>query len=286
MFIKNHAKFTATMGKGFKVGETDVEIKLMLPLIVVQENCMFLSTNHGEKINVIFGDPQASMAFDEDNEDMYRVYTGRRVTADASGIVTNVESQGEDPNQADLLTEIQEEESNPAAEGDNPEVDGSVGEGTDPDAPAKEDPEGGESEGEVEPGTDDSSDLPDWMQEGNSPTGDQEMDFGDPIGSNGEEKHEDGSQSQDSGEQDGSSEDPSAVAEIDNEVVEEFILEKRPTFPDITLDFPNLLKQRREQGETWMKIATTVGITSGQLSTQWKKYKDRVKGLIRDGGAA
>lgn len=157
------------------------------------------------------------------------------------------------------------------------------------DAPREETLEGGESEGETEPDNKTGSELPDWMQEGNDSTGNKEIEFEDPIGSNGEDKYNDGAQSHDNGESSentGSSTETSAVVEIDNEVVEEFILTNRPIFPDITLDFPNLLEQRRKEGKTWMILAAANGVTSGQLNTQWKKYKDRVKGLIKDGGAA
>lgn len=36
--IKDYAKFSATVAKGIKVGDTEVEIKLLLPLRVMQEN--------------------------------------------------------------------------------------------------------------------------------------------------------------------------------------------------------------------------------------------------------
>ncbi|WP_052675914.1 hypothetical protein [Paenibacillus sp. IHBB 10380] len=179
----------------------------------------------------------------------------------------------------------------PAAK-DNQDVEAVITEGEEiqtGDTPAEENHGNGESEGEAEPGTDACSDLPDWMQEDNDSTGKQEIEFEDPIGPNGEDKYNEGAQSHDSSESSentGSNVDPSVVVEIDNEVVEEFILTNRPIFPDIALDFPNLLEQRRKEGKTWMILAAANGVTSGQLNTQWKKYKDRVKGLIKDGGAA
>ncbi|WP_052675982.1 hypothetical protein [Paenibacillus sp. IHBB 10380] len=269
MFIKNHAKFTATMGKGIKVGDADVEIKLMLPLKVVQENFMFLSTNQGEKINVIFGDPQASMDFGEDNEDMYRVFTGRRVTADASGIVTRVESHDEDPNQANLFVENQEEGSEPAAEGDDPEVEGSVGEVAESDTDATTETEG-ESENNL------NSELPDWMQEGSDSAGDKEMDFGEPISKTSTSETETVKESA----------EPTANVVVDKEELEQFILDNKPMFEDIPFDFPTFLRQRREDGMTWMQIAKGVGIPSTQISSKWTVYKKRVASQMRGGGAA
>jgi len=278
MFIKNHAKFTATMGKGIKVGDADVEIKLMLSLKVVQENFMFLSTNQGEKINVIFGDPQASMDFGEDNEDMYRVFTGRRVTAEASGIVTHVETtMDEDPNQTSLFVENTEEGNQPVAEGKDPEHENKTG-------------EGGNSDTDVISGNESSenlqSELPDWMQEGGGFTGDKEMDFEDPIGQNGEDKYKDDAQSSVTGEQEGSNEDSTATIVIDKDELENYILTNRPTFEDIPFDFPTLLKQRKEDGKTWMDISKETGVPSTQISSKYSAYKKRVTEMMRDGGAA
>ncbi|OAB40987.1 hypothetical protein PMSD_00400 [Paenibacillus macquariensis subsp. defensor] len=276
MFIKNHAKFTATMGKGIKVGDADVEIKLMLPLKVVQENFMFLSTNQGEKINVIFGDPQASMDFGEDNEDMYRVFTGRRVTAEASGIVTHVESHNEDPNQGNLFVENPEEGNQPAEEGNNTELEEQTGESSDTDTDVKSQ---NEDEGNLQ------SELPDWMQEGNGSNGDKEMDFEDPLGPNGEDKYNDGAKDEgESNEQNSSGADPAVV--IDKDELENYILTNRPTFEDIPFDFPSLLKQRKEDGKTWMDISKETGVPSTQISSKYSAYKKRVTQMMKDGGAA
>ena len=44
-----------------------------------------------------------SFDFDEEDDDAYKLYTGgRRVTADASGVVTSVEQPEKDENQAEL----------------------------------------------------------------------------------------------------------------------------------------------------------------------------------------
>lgn len=68
-------------------------------------------------------------------------------------------------------------------------------------------------------------------------------------------------------------------AKADKEELEEFILERRPHFEDIPYDFPTLL-QRRKDGESWLEISSSLGVTKGQLSTKWSAYKKRVKDLL------
>lgn len=85
--------------------------------------------------------------------------------------------------------------------------------------------------------------------------------------------------------------DPTGEVEISKEALEEFILRNRPTCPEldsdleVKLDFPTLLEKRRS-GETWMGISREIGVPSGQLTSKFRKYKDYVKKLMRDGGAA
>ncbi|OMF17021.1 hypothetical protein BK131_03335 [Paenibacillus amylolyticus] len=279
--IKNFAKFSATMGKGFKVGESDVEIKLTLPLKVVQDNFMFLSTNQGEKINVFLGDPQAAFEFEEDERDaMYRTWNGgRRVTTDASGVVTRIEGTDEpeqDENQAQLFgsAEAPNEQEQPTGE------DQETGDGDDqPTVP----PTGADDPG-IDPndpyGDNDDNDIPAWMKDGgDDQSGSKEMDFTS-EGGDGEPK---------------SAADPQHVAqedppvEIGKEELELFILNKRPIFDDIKLadvpaDFPTLLQQRNE-GKTWMEISKEINVPSGQISTKYGAYKKRVTKMMQDGVA-
>lgn len=58
-----------------------------------------------------------------------------------------------------------------------------------------------------------------------------------------------------------------------------FILTRKPSFPDISYDFPALL-ERKKAGETWMKIANSLGISSSALSTAWSDYKKKVRKLL------
>ncbi|WP_025682507.1 hypothetical protein [Paenibacillus maysiensis] len=78
--------------------------------------------------------------------------------------------------------------------------------------------------------------------------------------------------------------DPEPV--VDKEELEEYILKARPTFEDIPVDFPTLLQQRREEGKTWMQIAKTIGLTSGQITAKWTAYKKMVAKQMKNGGAA
>ncbi|URJ47406.1 hypothetical protein MF628_002039 [Paenibacillus polymyxa] len=73
---------------------------------------------------------------------------------------------------------------------------------------------------------------------------------------------------------------------INNEELEEYILKVRPNFDDIPLDFPTLLHQRRKEGKTWMQIAKSIGLTSGQITTKWTAYKKMVVKQMKNGGAA
>ena len=283
--IKNYAKFSATMGKGFKVGESDVEIKLTLPLKVVQEHFMFLSTNQGEKVNVILGDPQMAWDFEEE-EDMYKPYTGgRQVTADASGVVTSVQKPDEqkDENQAELSIDGTVPGANGGGD-DEKKEEGPV----DPidNLPEREELDDFEKEimGEGDNYQSSSgSDLPEWMQEAD--------DNGDDAGT-GEIDFENEGDTADTQEKDRDEEQQEAVADtasaaaVDPKELESFILRQQPTFEDIPYDFPELLRQRREEGKTWMDISKEIGVPSKQISSKYSVYKKRVAEMMQDGGAA
>lgn len=75
--------------------------------------------------------------------------------------------------------------------------------------------------------------------------------------------------------------------EVDKEELEKFILEHRPTYDDLPIDFPGLLEERLNKNVTWRELANKVGLTSGQFSARWSKYKERVvKQMKENGGAA
>lgn len=254
--MQDHAKFTAEIAKGIGIKENSVEVKLLIPLKAAQEYLVFLSSNQGEKINVFLGDPQGSFDFgDEEDDPMYQKLTGRFVTTDASGVVTKVEKpDGHDDteNQQDLFDQGSEPEGDSSAE-EQDESPAGDDDASDPD--------------QNNSGLDD--DVPDWMQEGAEQNG-PEMNFMDDQGSEGDSS--------------GNS-DPSDDVEISKEVLEEYILKNRPICPDIEVDFPSLV-EKRQDGTTWLALSKEIGIPSSQLNTKYRKYKDYVKKLMKDNGAA
>lgn len=266
MMVSNYAKFSATMGKGLKVGESEVEIKLTLPLKIVQEHFMFLSTNQGEKINVFLGDPQMAFDFEEDKDPMYQKLTGRYVTTDSSGVVTRVEKpDGEDENQTDLFDQESETEDDTSSDEQKAEV-----------------PPGDEVPDPDQAGSGLDEDVPDWMK-GIDDKG--EMDFTE--GSSQESGVSEGEltdyEREIMGESSG--DQPDGAAEISKEQLEEYILQNRPVIPDMEFNFPELL-EKRYQGTTWMTLSKELGVSSGQLSTKFKKYKEEVEKLMKGDGAA
>lgn len=272
---KDFAKLTGELAKGIKIGESTVEIKLTFPLKAALPHLVFLSNNQGDELNVFLGDPQMSFDFDEDDDDMYRVYRGgRRVTADASGVVTTVEQPDEqkDENQAEL--DLDESGSEGSAGSSDGQAEDPVGEPS----PAEDGDELNDYEKEVmgESSKQEGSDLPEWMQqEQQQEQLGQEMSFDesdqDPVDNNVSKAEE---------TQAFSDED------ISKEELEEYILAQRPSFPDHPLDFPELLKRKRTEEVTWRELASSVGMTSGQLNGKYAKYKEAVKQEMKSNGVA
>ncbi|WP_410771001.1 hypothetical protein [Fontibacillus sp. BL9] len=269
--MKDHAKFTAEIAKGINIKESNVELKLLIPLKSAQEHLIFLSSNQGEKVNVFLGDPQVSFDFG-DEDPMYQKLTGRFVTTDSSGIVTRVEKPDgheEDENQQTLFDQ------NPEQEGDS----------------AAGEPEGDDDSNPNQSGSGLDEEVPDWMK---GVDGEGEMDFTEdggsqePSDSEGElTDYEQEIMGESSGDQPEGTQDVAGDVEISKEALEEFILANRPTCPDLEtdLDFPALLEKRRS-GDTWMGISKEIGIPSSQLNAKFRKYKDHVKKIMKDGGAA
>ncbi|WP_188536817.1 hypothetical protein [Paenibacillus segetis] len=263
---KDFARFTAEVAKGISIKETSVEVKLQIPLKEAQKHLVFLSQSQGEKLHVYLGDPQASFDFDEDkeNDPMYQKHTGRWTTADSSGVVTKVEEKEEDENQAKLF----DQESGQRVEDNQDSADKVESESSEDSTDGNVDVLNPEDQ---QDGSDIGEDIPDWMREG---AGDQEMSFTDEEGSNPLDND-----NSDTGE--GTGDD----VDISKEQLEEFILQKRPSFPDVDLDFPSFVEKRRD-GATWLGLSKELGIPSSQLNTKFKKYKDQVKKLMKDNGAA
>ncbi|GIO36232.1 hypothetical protein J41TS12_10930 [Paenibacillus antibioticophila] len=265
---QDHAKFTAEIAKGINIKESNVELKLLIPLKAAQDYLIFLSSNQGEKVNVFLGDPQGSFDFGDDEEDaMYQKFTGRYETTDSSGVVTKVEKpdgQEDDENQQTLFG--QELEGDPAAnepEGDAPEGDGD----SDPD----------------QAGSGLDEEVPDWMK-GIDDRG--EMEFADDGSSQDPTTPEDeltDFEREIMGDSAGDQQDD--AAEISKEQLEQYILQNRPAFPDMEFNFPELL-EKRYQGTTWLTLSKELGVSSGQLSTKFKKYKEEVEKLMKGNGVA
>ncbi|MEK5238073.1 hypothetical protein NST99_20475 [Paenibacillus sp. FSL L8-0470] len=259
--IRDYAKFSATVAKGIKVGDTEVEIKLLLPLRVMQENFLFLSSNQGEKINVFMGDPQAAFDFDEDDGDIFREVTGRRVTTDASGVVVDIEKrEGDDPNQANLFD--QQEVS------DSEQLDVDEGEGS-PDQAEGDEQQEGEPGSEEELGDDGLK--PEWLEEQSDGQSDE-------VVEEGSEEEQD-------------PEGASIPEEVSKEALEAFILTNRPVYDDIEIDgtpilFPELLQERLDLKKTWKEIAQEKEVSPSVLSAKWGAYKKRVERKMKDGGGA
>jgi hypothetical protein len=94
----------------------------------------------------------------------------------------------------------------------------------------------------------------------------------------GDNPEDEQSEQLDGGGQEGGSNEFSG-AKDDKEALEQYILDRRPHFEDLPYDFPTLLARKRT-GETWLKISSSIGVTSGTLSTAWGKYKEKVRDLL------
>ncbi|MBY9081034.1 hypothetical protein KIH86_23050 [Paenibacillus sp. HN-1] len=154
--MNDHAKFTGELAKGIKIGESSVEVKLLIPLKAALPHLLFLSSNQGEEINVFLGDLQAAFDFGDDQEEVFKPVPGHRVTTDGSGVVTNVEKQGVgDSNQGELTFQEGEGGLQPgwlsSDEGDESTEEGQTGETSDG---QEEGSDEGEGAGVSEPASD------------------------------------------------------------------------------------------------------------------------------------
>ncbi|MEK4452322.1 hypothetical protein [Paenibacillus sp. FSL L8-0506] len=274
--MKDHAKFTGEIAKGIKIGESSVEVKLLIPLKAALPHLLFLSSNQGEEVNVFLGDPQAAFDFNEE-EEVYREVTGRRVTTDASGVVMSTDKIGEeDPDQANLF-EQQEGVMDGEQKTDDIEIiESEVGE----DALVTQTTDDGQHEDGSDLQTEGADLEPDWL------SGDVES-----------EKHHSEGDSVDSDDQEqdveaaGGDKTDSAADETSKEELDAFILAERPIFPEVEYDghpipFPVLLEKRINEDKTWREIANENGMTSGQLSTRWTAYRKLAAKKMKNGGAA
>jgi hypothetical protein len=108
---------------------------------------------------------------------------------------------------------------------------------------------------------DDGRDLSNWERE---VLGDDEPNEGD------------AGESSASDEVDAAPADPNEPMDLDT-----YILTHRPQFEGLEHDYAALFG-RKKAGETWKEIASSLGITSKELSTAWNKYRALVQKKIED----
>ncbi|NEZ40292.1 hypothetical protein [Paenibacillus alvei] len=277
--MQDFARLDATLGKMTIVDETTAKIEMTFSVKDAQKNFMFLTGKQKQKVIVALGDPQMVMQFSE--EEMLRPFNGRYYTADQSGVVTNVQRKDEenDENQGDLFSPIKSE----GEEGPGEEIEENAASGDE----ASDADSSGDNVEQVDCSSDDSadSDTPEWMREGD----DTEVSFESEQSEEAQtgmveedgEQHEVTTESQN---EEDSKEGTSS--EVGKEELEQFILQHRPSYEDLPLDFPALLEKRLQENKTWREIANEAGMTSGQLSSRWSMYKKRVAEQMKDGGAA
>ncbi|GEC93070.1 hypothetical protein [Brevibacillus brevis] len=74
----------------------------------------------------------------------------------------------------------------------------------------------------------------------------------------------------------GSEKQDEVTGAIDKDKLVAFILSgQAPAFDEVEYDFPALLA-RKQNGETWIKIASSIGTSSTKLQAAWAKYKKLV----------
>lgn len=198
--------------------------------------------------------------------------SGRRVTTDASGVVTKIEGQGEekDENQAELFESEGSSPDQQEADGDGAEQ---TGEGSE--VHQEGDGERISEEGAGEPPTDD---LPDWMKEGENESGSKEMDF--------TSDNLEGDQQPSADENPPADVTEGSKGEVDPDELERYILENRPIIPDITVDVPAAIERKRGNDVTWREIAADLGMSQGKLSGMLSRYKKAVKEQMVGNGVA
>lgn len=115
-----------------------------------------------------------------------------------------------------------------------------------------------------------SADTEDEHGDNHEDTDDQQNE-GDPEQQSQEETDDKKSE----GDQEANKQDD-AVAAIDKDKLVAFILSgQAPAFDDVEYDFPALLA-RKQNGETWINIASSIGTSSTKLQAAWAKYKKLV----------
>lgn len=320
-------KFTAEVAKGISVGTKDVTIKLLIPLAAVESRLSALAKMQEKEVMVYLGDPQGAFDFDDEERDpMYDTWQGgRRVTTDASGVVTKIESseqEEKDENQAELF----DSEGKSLNQQDDAKVSAKqaleqyilehrpVVPGLELDALSviERRSKTGESIREIAEDMDISlgilaaqvikyefavKDLMTTIDKEPEPYGEKDdnelPDWMTEGGGDSEPKEMEFSSND-------LEVDPQPPADknlpegdtegsdgdIDPDELERYILEKRPIIPDITLDVPAAIERKRGSDATWREIADSMGISQGKLSGAVSRYKKAVKDQMIGNGVA
>lgn len=237
--MSKQAQFTAMVKK---MATDDKKMVLSLELVGNVEPVALVNVLDmiGEKVVVNLGNPQMAMEFDEEDR---AERPGLSVTTDQSGVVTTVSGHSDDNEEDDQVDD------------DDLYTDDDEGEDLEHDED-DEDEEPSENEENTE-------DVQLEETEGNTPDPDQQG-------------HEESESNTNDVEDQGAEKQGDAAASIDKEKLEAFILSgQAPAFEEIEFDFPALLERKRT-GETWIKIAASIGTSSTKLQAAWSRYKKLV----------
>ncbi|MBW5468492.1 hypothetical protein GPJ61_11545 [Brevibacillus formosus] len=240
--MSKHAQFTAVVKK---MATDDKKIVVNLEMVGKPDpyDLADIVDMVGDKVVVRLGNPQMAMNFDEDGREERR---GLSVTTDQSCMVTQVSGDTEDEH--DDYHEDTDDQQNEGSEGEGSEHDEQAGEVGDE---SSEDGEGSECNPEIQAMGIENDNKPDPESQGQEEPNDNTTD------SDQEEEKQD-------------------AAAIDKDALEAFILSgQAPVFDEFTFDFPELL-QRKKNGETWIIIAKSLGVSSTKVAAELREYKKRV----------
>ncbi|MED1801333.1 DNA polymerase V family protein [Brevibacillus porteri] len=230
--MSKHAQFTAIVKK---MASNDKKIVVNLEMVGKPDpyDLADIVDMVGDKVVVRLGNPQMAMNFDEDEREERR---GLSVTTDQSGVVTQVNGDAEEDKKdtGDL-----ENDENESEEFERDEQAGEEGN------ESSEDWEGSEGNPEIQAEDKENDNTPDPEPQGQEESADNTND------SDQEEDTQD-----------------DAVAAIDKDKLVAFILSgQAPSFEETEeYDFPALLA-RKQNGETWIKIASSIGTSASKLQT-------------------
>ncbi|QDS32495.1 hypothetical protein [Brevibacillus brevis] len=241
--MSKHAQFTAVVKK---MATDDKKIVLNLEMVGKPDpyDLADIVDMVGDKVVVHLGNPQMAIKFDEDEREEHR---GLSVTTDQSGVVTQVSGDNDDDEDDYVDTDDLENDENESEEFEHDKETGEEGD------ESSESEEGSEENPEIQTEETENENTPNPEQQSQEESDDNTND----------------------GDQEANKQDDAAAA-IDKDKLVTFILSgQAPTFEEMEYDFPALLA-RKQNGETWIKIASSIGTSSSKLQAAWAKYKKLV----------